>query len=67
MGAGLDVFATEPLGPDSPLLSMSNVVVTPHVAGTTLDTWSRRLQFAYDNVQRIAAGEPALSLIGPTP
>ena len=66
-GAGLDVFATEPLGPDSPLLSMSNVVVTPHVAGTTLDTWSRRLQFAYDNVQRVAAGEPALSLIGPTP
>jgi phosphoglycerate dehydrogenase-like enzyme len=46
---------------------MSNVVVTPHVAGTTLDTWSRRLQFAYDNVQRVAAGEPALSLIGPTP
>ncbi|MDZ5713316.1 D-2-hydroxyacid dehydrogenase [Jeotgalibacillus haloalkalitolerans] len=34
-GAGLDVFATEPLPEDSPLWEMDNVIVTPHTAGST--------------------------------
>ncbi|CDO04682.1 Glyoxylate/hydroxypyruvate reductase B [Oceanobacillus picturae] len=34
-GAGLDVFATEPLPEDSPLWDMENVIVTPHTAGST--------------------------------
>jgi phosphoglycerate dehydrogenase-like enzyme len=62
-GAGLDVFEDEPLGAGHPLLGRPNVVVTPHVAGTTLDTWARRIAFAYRNVQRVAAGEAALSVV----
>ena len=34
-GAGLDVFATEPLPTDSPLWEMENVIITPHTAGST--------------------------------
>jgi phosphoglycerate dehydrogenase-like enzyme len=34
-GAGLDVFATEPLPEDSPLWEMENIIVTPHTAGAT--------------------------------
>jgi D-3-phosphoglycerate dehydrogenase len=36
-GAALDVFAEEPLPPDSPLLSLENVVVTPHLAASTVE------------------------------
>jgi len=34
-GAALDVFSEEPLSPDSPLLEMDNVVLTPHLAAST--------------------------------
>ena len=62
-GAGLDVFETEPVDPGNPLLGMSNVVVTPHSAGTNWDAWSRRASFGYANVARLHRGEEPLGLI----
>jgi phosphoglycerate dehydrogenase-like enzyme len=62
-GAGLDVFAEEPLPSDSPLLSLPNVVATPHVAGVTLQASRRRAAAAAANVDRIAAGLPPLHRI----
>jgi phosphoglycerate dehydrogenase-like enzyme len=56
-GAGLDVFAVEPLPLDDPLLTMDNVVLTPHVAGTTYETSRRRGAAAAENVQRVARGD----------
>ena len=57
-GAGLDVFETEPPQGGNPLLAMDNVVFTAHNAGTTWDTWCRRAEFAYQNMQRVLDGQP---------
>ena len=62
-GAGLDVFVNEPIDGGNPLLSMSNVIVTPHSAGTNWDTWSRRASFGYANVARFHGGEEPRNLI----
>lgn len=55
--AGLDVFEKEPVEPDNPLLKMDNVVATPHMAGTTWDTWARRANFSFENMERVRRGE----------
>ena len=62
-GAGLDVFETEPLQQGNPLLEMENVVFTAHNAGTTFDTWCRRAEFAYQNMQRVLEGRPPQSIV----
>ena len=61
--AGLDVFEKEPVDPDNPLLSMDNVIVTPHIAGTTWDTWARRAKFGFENMERVSRGEPAQAIV----
>lgn len=48
-GAGLDVFAQEPVGANSPLLSLNNVSVAPHVAWLTNETFARSIDIAVHN------------------
>jgi phosphoglycerate dehydrogenase-like enzyme len=64
-GAGLDVFHKEPISPDNPLLGLENVVLSPHTAGHAYEGWFRRSRFAWENIQRVAAGQPPLSLAVP--
>jgi phosphoglycerate dehydrogenase-like enzyme len=57
-GVGVDVLATEPVDPTSPLLQLPNVVVTPHTAGNTDGTLRRRAEFCAQNLDRLARGVP---------
>jgi lactate dehydrogenase-like 2-hydroxyacid dehydrogenase len=57
-GAGLDVTAVEPLSMDSPLLTMDNVVVLPHIGSASLATRSKMADMAVANLRAGLAGEP---------
>lgn len=57
INALLDVTDPEPLPDGHPLWSAPNVVITPHVAGTTPGTWARAWHVALDNLDRWARGE----------
>ena len=63
LAAGLDVFEQEPVDPDNPLLRMDNVITTPHMAGTTWDTWERRAQFGFNNIARVGKGESPKAIV----
>jgi phosphoglycerate dehydrogenase-like enzyme len=59
-GAGLDVFAQEPVDPANPLLALPNVVVAPHMAWLTPETLDRSLAVAFENCLRLGAGRPLI-------
>ncbi len=59
-GAGLDVFAEEPLPPGHPLLAQPNAVLAPHIAWLTPETLTRSLTVAQENCRRLAAREALL-------
>jgi D-3-phosphoglycerate dehydrogenase / 2-oxoglutarate reductase len=59
-GAGLDVFAKEPLVRDHPLLSLPNALLTPHTAGTTPEALANGLNMCAENVVRFIAGRPVV-------
>jgi phosphoglycerate dehydrogenase-like enzyme len=61
--AGLDVMVEEPPIANHPLFALENVTFTPHMAGPTWDNWFKAFRNAFDNVQRVARGEPPLWVI----
>ncbi|HSE96574.1 MAG TPA: phosphoglycerate dehydrogenase [Methylomirabilota bacterium] len=57
-GAGLDVFHEEPLPAGDPLTALSNVVLTPHNAGTTPEVIETGLNRAVENIEYFLQGAP---------
>ena len=62
-GAGLDVFTTEPLPPESPLWKMENVIVSPHYAGQTERYDERAVAIFLDNLSRYLRGEALVNVV----
>ncbi|HIF71596.1 MAG TPA: lactate dehydrogenase [Dehalococcoidia bacterium] len=64
-GAGLDVFEQEPVDPDNPLLKLENVVVAPHIAGKSYESYPRRVRFAFENMVKVWQGGKPGSIVNP--
>jgi glyoxylate reductase len=61
--AGLDVFETEPIGADHPLLSLQNVVALPHIGSATKETREAMMQLCVENVDRVLSGKSPKTLV----
>jgi phosphoglycerate dehydrogenase-like enzyme len=62
-GAGLDVAATEPLPPESPLWDAPNLLLTPHCSGASHQTREAAWGILTQNVGRFVRGEPLENLV----
>ncbi|EHM02066.1 glyoxylate reductase family protein [Acetobacteraceae bacterium AT-5844] len=56
LGAATDVYETEPVPPDHPLLKLDNAVVTPHIAAMAADNFTSTINQMFGNIHRVAQG-----------
>ena len=57
-GAAMDVYAIEPLPADSELLTLDNLVVTPHLAAMAADNFAPTVSRMFANIAHVSRGEP---------
>jgi glyoxylate reductase len=55
-GAGIDAWESEPTDPTNPLLSLDNVIASPHIGAGTRDTINKVLHLAFQNIKRVEDG-----------
>jgi len=64
-GAGLDVFEQQPLMPGDHLFELDNVVLTPHLAGLSVESMQRMSVIAAEDTLRILSGEKPVNFLNP--
>jgi phosphoglycerate dehydrogenase-like enzyme len=62
-GAAFDVFETHPVAPDNPLLSLDNVILSPHIGGATDETVERHSRMMADDILRFMDGQRPVNLV----
>ena len=62
-GAALDVFVDEPLAPSSPLWTMPNVIVSPHMSGDVVGWRDELVRLFTDNLDRFAHGRELRNVV----
>ena len=62
-GAGLDVYEEEPLPEDSPLWSIDNAVITPHLAGLSSEGRDNMRRIFCENLRRYTSGEALMNVV----
>jgi D-2-hydroxyacid dehydrogenase (NADP+) len=62
-GAGLDTFTKEPLSPESPLWSLPNVFITPHISGVQVGQVGKALEIFLRNLERYVAGKKLINVV----
>jgi phosphoglycerate dehydrogenase-like enzyme len=62
-GAGLDVTDPEPLPKGHPLWKFENVVITPHLAGTSDGLRARQMSVFKENVRRFSENKPLINVV----
>lgn len=62
-GAALDVFAQEPLPPDSEIWDLPNLIITPHMAGNFIAYVDRAVELFSDNLRRYLGHEPMINVL----
>jgi len=56
--AAMDVYETEPLPSDSPLIGVEGLILTPHIAAHASDNFAPTVRHMFGNIERVARGEP---------
>ena len=64
-GAAFDMFETHPIAPDNPLLTLDNVILTPHLGGATVETIQRHSRMMTDDILRFIRGDRPVNLVNP--
>lgn len=64
-GAGLDVFESEPISKDDPLLQLPNVVTLPHIGSASIQTRMRMARLAAENVKKVLLEEDCHYILNP--
>lgn len=62
-GAGLDVFAKEPINADHPLLTLPNVVALPHIGSASVETRVTMMKLCLDNIIAVLKGKEPKTLV----